>query len=119
MNARSFLMLYIYNVYMVFNNKAYVLMPYMGTPNCLIVTVDTFLEYESDQQCDDGKVVEEKNATLRLALSQLVVDFDRDSNLCMNRFFSNRWAPVIPTGSLKLDHALGIGGLPKVIMWCY
>ncbi|KAL0911546.1 hypothetical protein M5K25_019694 [Dendrobium thyrsiflorum] len=24
-----------------------------------------------------------------------------------------RWAPVIPTGSLKLDQALGIGGLPK------
>lgn len=74
--------------------------------------VDSFLEYERDQQCDDGKV-EEKNATLHLALSQLVVDFDRDSNLSLHRFFCKRWAPVIPTGSLKLDQALGIGGLPK------
>ncbi|KAI0498124.1 hypothetical protein KFK09_021365 [Dendrobium nobile] len=79
------------------------------------LVVDSVLEYERDQQWDVGKV-EEKNATLHLALSQLVVDFDRDSNLSMRRFFSTRWAPVIPTGSLKLDQALGIGGLPKVIM---
>ncbi|XP_020686160.1 DNA repair protein recA homolog 2, mitochondrial-like isoform X1 [Dendrobium catenatum] len=76
------------------------------------LVVDSVLEYERDQQWDVGKV-EEKNATLHLALSQLVVDFDRDSNLSMRRFFSTRWAPVIPTGSLKLDQALGIGGLPK------
>lgn len=28
--------------------------------------------------------------------------------------FCSRYAPVISTGSLKLDIALGIGGLPKV-----
>ncbi|KAG8646487.1 hypothetical protein MANES_09G011100v8 [Manihot esculenta] len=33
--------------------------------------------------------------------------------LSLRRFFSSRHAPVIPTGSLKLDLALGIGGLPK------
>ncbi|KAK8961931.1 hypothetical protein KSP40_PGU022067 [Platanthera guangdongensis] len=74
--------------------------------------VEKILEYESDQRCDDRKVVD-KNAILQFALSQLVVDFDRESNLSMRRFFSKRHAHVIPTGSLKLDEALGIGGIPK------
>ncbi|XP_061954502.1 DNA repair protein recA homolog 2, mitochondrial-like isoform X4 [Populus nigra] len=33
--------------------------------------------------------------------------------LSLQRFFNSRRAPVISTGSLKLDLALGIGGLPK------
>ncbi|XP_059463651.1 DNA repair protein recA homolog 2, mitochondrial isoform X3 [Corylus avellana] len=33
--------------------------------------------------------------------------------LSLQRFFSTRRAPVISTGSLKLDIALGVGGLPK------
>ncbi|PKI31612.1 hypothetical protein CRG98_047994 [Punica granatum] len=33
--------------------------------------------------------------------------------LSLRRFFSSRREPVISTGSLKLDLALGIGGLPK------
>ena len=57
-----------------------------------------------------------KEAALHLALSQLVGDFDRESNLSLHRFYSSRYAPVISTGSLKLDQALGIGGLPKVIL---
>ncbi|XP_020586255.1 DNA repair protein recA homolog 2, mitochondrial-like [Phalaenopsis equestris] len=73
---------------------------------------EIFSEHEKDKQCNYEKS-EEKNATLHLALSQLLVDFDRDSNLSMGRFFGKRWAPVISTGSLKLDQALGIGGLPK------
>ncbi|KAG0501417.1 hypothetical protein HPP92_001489 [Vanilla planifolia] len=69
-------------------------------------------EYEKDQY-DGERVVLEKNANLQLALSHMVADFDRESNLSMCRFFSLRRAPVISTGSLKLDQALGIGGLPK------
>lgn len=76
--------------------------------------VGTIREFESDQPCDDEKVTK-KEAALHLALSQLVGDFDRDSNLSLHRFYSSRYAPVISTGSLKLDQALGIGGLPKVI----
>ncbi|PKA61767.1 DNA repair protein recA like 2, mitochondrial [Apostasia shenzhenica] len=76
------------------------------------IVVETFMDYERDQHLDDKKVVE-KDTTLQHALSQLLVDFDRESNLTMCRFFSARRAPVIPTGSLKLDQSLGIGGLPK------
>lgn len=69
-------------------------------------------EFECDGFHDDVKATEKDNA-LRLALSQLSGYFGRDSMLTLNRFFSSRHAPVISTGSLKLDLALGIGGLPK------
>lgn len=66
-----------------------------------------------EQLYDDGKVAEKK-AALQFALSQLAGDFDRESMLSLRRFFVSRYTPVISTGSLKLDQALGIGGLPKV-----
>ncbi|CAL9146530.1 DNA repair protein recA homolog 2, mitochondrial-like [Musa acuminata AAA Group] len=75
-------------------------------------TVETLLEYEKDQPFDAEQVMD-KESTLNLALHQLVGDFDRESNLSLSRFFCARSAPVISTGSLKLDLALGIGGLPK------
>ncbi|XP_029124070.1 DNA repair protein recA homolog 2, mitochondrial isoform X2 [Elaeis guineensis] len=75
-------------------------------------TVETLLEYERDQPFDDQKVIE-KDSTLNLALSQLAADFDVESNLSLSRFFCTRYTHVISTGSLKLDLALGIGGLPK------
>ncbi|XP_044354684.1 DNA repair protein recA homolog 2, mitochondrial-like [Triticum aestivum] len=69
-------------------------------------------DYESDPPLDDEKSLE-KVSTLNGAVSQLASDFDRDSNLCLERFSRTRRASVISTGSLKLDLALGIGGLPK------
>ena len=36
--------------------------------------------------------------------------------LSLQQFFSSRHAPMISTGLLKLDIALGVGGLPKVII---
>ena len=73
------------------------------------------LDYESDHPLDDAKSVE-KESTLNGAVSQLASDFDRDSNLWLEKFSRTRRASVISTGSLKLDLALGIGGLPKVIL---
>ncbi|CAA6663577.1 unnamed protein product [Spirodela intermedia] len=70
------------------------------------------LDCEMEQLYDDGKLAEKK-AALQLALSQLAGDFDRESMLSLRRFFVSRYTPVISTGSLKLDQALGIGGLPK------
>ncbi|XP_021820192.1 DNA repair protein recA homolog 2, mitochondrial [Prunus avium] len=61
---------------------------------------------------DDAKA-REKDDALRLALSRLSGDFGRESMLSLQRFFCSRRPPVISTGSLKLDLALGIGGLPK------
>lgn len=63
---------------------------------------------------DDAKA-REKDAALRLALSRLSGDFGRESMLSLQRFFRSRRPPIISTGSLKLDLALGIGGLPKVV----
>ncbi|URD72883.1 DNA repair protein recA [Musa troglodytarum] len=76
--------------------------------------VETLLEYEKDQPFDAEQIMD-KESTLNFALHQLVGDFDRESNLSLSRFFSARSTPVISTGSLKLDLALGIGGLPKLI----
>ena len=76
------------------------------------------LDYESDPPLDDTKAIE-KESSLNVAVSQLASDFDRDSNLCLERFYRTRNASVISTGSLKLDLALGVGGLPKVIMCSY
>lgn len=75
--------------------------------------VDMQLDYESDPLLDDAKALE-KSSSLNVAVSQLASDFDRESNLCLERFSRTRKASVISTSSLKLDLALGTGGLPKV-----
>ncbi|CDP14178.1 unnamed protein product [Coffea canephora] len=69
-------------------------------------------EFEFDDIPNDAKATE-KDAALRVALSQLAGEFGKESMLSLQRFFRSRRAPVIPTGSLRLDLALGIGGLPK------
>ncbi|XP_062004128.1 DNA repair protein recA homolog 2, mitochondrial [Rosa rugosa] len=68
------------------------------------------LDYDDND--DDGRA-REKDAALHLALSRLSGDFGHESMLSLPRFFRSRRAPVISTGSLKLDIALGTGGLPK------
>ncbi|KAK7837898.1 dna repair protein reca like protein 2 [Quercus suber] len=69
-------------------------------------------EFECDELLDDIQATK-KDTALRLALSRLASDFGRESMLSLQRFFSSRRALVISTGSLKLDIALGVGGLPK------
>ncbi|CAI0439705.1 unnamed protein product [Linum tenue] len=71
-------------------------------------------EFEFDEVPDDGRAAE-KHSALRLALSQLGGggDSSSDSMSYMQQFFGSRSAPVVSTGSLKLDIALGVGGLPK------
>lgn len=70
---------------------------------------DGLLDYDDN---DDAKA-REKDAALSSALSRLSGDFCRESMMSMQRFSRSRRPPVISTGSLKLDLALGIGGLPK------
>ncbi|KAF2308147.1 hypothetical protein GH714_035825 [Hevea brasiliensis] len=85
----------------------------IGSKARLLCSVANFSDFfECDQRHDHGEA-KEKDAALRLALTQLAGEFGRESMLSLQRFFSSRHAPVIPTGSLKLDLALGIGGLPK------
>ena len=71
-------------------------------------------DFECDEIHDDVKAAEKNNA-LCLAVSQLASEFSKESRLSLHKFFGVRYANVVSTGSLKLDIALGIGGLPKVI----
>lgn len=70
-------------------------------------------DFECDAIHDDVKAAEKDNA-LCLAVSQLASEFSKESMLSLQKIFGVRRAHVISTGSLKLDLALGIGGLPKV-----
>ncbi|KAL6555367.1 hypothetical protein OROGR_006625 [Orobanche gracilis] len=70
-------------------------------------------EYAYDDHIPDDTKATEKDTALRMALSNLSGEFSKESMLSLQRFFSARRASVISTGSLKLDQALGVGGLPK------
>ncbi|CAA0812783.1 DNA repair protein recA homolog 2- mitochondrial [Striga hermonthica] len=70
-------------------------------------------EYAFDDHIPDDTKVTAKDAALRMALSKLSGEFGKESMLSLQRFFGARRASVVPTGSLRLDQALGIGGLPK------
>ncbi|KAL2480690.1 DNA repair protein recA2 [Abeliophyllum distichum] len=75
-------------------------------------TSASFAEYEYNDEIPDVKATE-KHTALRMALSKLAGDFGEESMLSSQHFFGARRTPVISTGSLRLDQALGIGGLPK------
>lgn len=77
--------------------------------------VDTS-EIECDKLVDDGAAKDKHNA-LYVALRPLASGFEKVSMLSLSNFFVPRSASVISTGSLKLDLALGIGGLPKVLSY--
>ncbi|TYH47087.1 hypothetical protein ES332_D11G386900v1 [Gossypium tomentosum] len=85
---------------------------FVGASTCHLSSVGDVSEYQFDEFHDDNKEIK-KDGALREALSQLAGDFGRESMLSFQRFFRSRHTPVISTGSLKLDLALGIGGLPK------
>ncbi|KAL4352733.1 hypothetical protein GQ457_06G024810 [Hibiscus cannabinus] len=85
---------------------------FVGASTRNLSSVGDVSEYQCDEFHDDGKEIK-KDSDLREALSQLAGDFGRESMLSLQRFFRSRRTPVVSTGSLKLDLALGIGGLPK------
>lgn len=72
------------------------------------------LEFEADELPNEAETAE-KDSALRTAISQLAGDFTKESMLSLQRFFRTRRTSVVSTGSLKLDQALGVGGLPKVM----
>lgn len=55
----------------------------------------------------------EKEAALQAALSQIGSTFGKETVMWLGRFLGRRNVPVISTGSLNLDVALGVGGFPK------
>ncbi|KAL2923477.1 DNA repair protein recA-like protein 2 mitochondrial, partial [Bienertia sinuspersici] len=78
----------------------------------LLSTIADTSEIECDEIVDDGSA-KKKQTALHVALTQLESHFEKESMLSLPNFFIPRCASVISTGSLKLDLALGIGGLPK------
>ncbi|KAK7845085.1 dna repair protein reca like protein 2 [Quercus suber] len=81
----------------------------------LKIATAEFSEFECDELFDDITATK-KDTALCLALSRLASDFGRESVLSLQQFFSSRHAPVISTGSLKLDIPLGVGGLPRLML---
>ncbi|CAL0310608.1 unnamed protein product [Lupinus luteus] len=75
------------------------------------VSVETS-DLEHDEIHDIVRATAKADA-LHLAVSQLASEFSKESMLSMQKFFGVRRTRVVPSGSLKLDLALGIGGLPK------
>ncbi|KAI4300827.1 hypothetical protein L6164_034161 [Bauhinia variegata] len=96
----------------VLQSGSRVAIPRFGINICSLSSVAEASDLEHDEIHDDVKATE-KDAALRLAVSELANEFSRESMLSLHKFFHVRSAPVIPTGSMKLDLALGIGGLPK------
>ncbi|KAK4759446.1 hypothetical protein SAY87_022577 [Trapa incisa] len=70
------------------------------------------MDFGCEEMVDNPRISDKENA-LREVLASLASDFGRESMLSLQRFFRSRRQPVISTGSLMLDLALGIGGLPK------
>ncbi|KAF7147344.1 hypothetical protein RHSIM_Rhsim03G0029900 [Rhododendron simsii] len=85
---------------------------WVGTRSRLVSSAVEVSEFVRDELHSEVRA-EEKDTALRLAISRLASDFGRESMLSLQRFFNSRRLPVISTGSLKLDIALGVGGLPK------
>ncbi|GAB4837790.1 hypothetical protein Ancab_027313 [Ancistrocladus abbreviatus] len=54
-----------------------------------------------------------KDLALQQALDQITSQFGNGSIMWLGRSVATRHVPVVPTGCLALDIALGIGGLPK------
>lgn len=59
------------------------------------------------------KVLDEKHAALEDALAQISSTFGKETVMWLGRNAAHRNIPIISTGSLSLDFALGVGGLPK------
>jgi len=56
---------------------------------------------------------EEKKRVLEVALGKIEKDFGKGSVMKLGDAAENMQVDVIPTGSLQLDFALGVGGLPR------
>ena len=56
---------------------------------------------------------EDRKRALEVALDKIEKDFGKGSVMKLGKAAENLQVEVIPTGSLQLDFALGVGGLPK------
>ncbi|GAB4843895.1 hypothetical protein Ancab_013859 [Ancistrocladus abbreviatus] len=99
------------NFFSLFKDVRSMIIRHRMQTSCLSTVADVS-DIDHDELVNDGKA-KEKETALHMALTRLAGDFGKESMLSLSRFFSSRRAPVVSSGSLKLDIALGIGGLPK------
>jgi len=64
-----------------------------------------------DDKADKAK--DDKSKALELAMSQIEKAFGREAIMKLGEKSAKQKIEVIPTGSLSLDIALGVGGLPR------
>ena len=65
------------------------------------------------KETKEKDVKDEKRKALELALSQIEKQYGRGSIMRMGDREVSADIPVIPTGSISLDAALGVGGIPR------
>ena len=65
----------------------------------------------------DEESMPKKDLALHQAIDQITSAFGKGAIMWLGRSEGHRDVPVVSTGSLDLDMALGTGGLPKVSIW--
>ncbi|KAJ7528517.1 hypothetical protein O6H91_15G006600 [Diphasiastrum complanatum] len=70
-------------------------------------------EINAGEGRSDGDKFSERDAALQSAISHITSQFGKESVLWLGRNTDLKNVPVISSGSLTLDVALGVGGLPK------
>ncbi|XP_074592086.1 DNA repair protein recA homolog 3, mitochondrial-like [Curcuma longa] len=68
---------------------------------------------KSDGSESGKEILSKKDLALRQALDQITDSFGKGSIMWLGRAHAPSEVPVVSTGSIALDMALGIGGLPK------
>ena len=56
---------------------------------------------------------EDRDKALELAFTQIEKQFGKGSIMKLGKAESLKGIQVVPTGSISLDHALGVGGVPR------
>lgn len=65
------------------------------------------------KKADFSKTEGNKEAALKTAISQIEKNFGKGSIMKLGESVADKSVEVVPTGSLSVDLALGVGGLPK------
>ena len=70
-------------------------------------------EKKAEKKAAEKKFGEDRKKALEIALGKIEKDFGKGSVMKLGDAAEKMQVDVIPTGSLQLDFALGVGGLPK------
>ena len=70
-------------------------------------------EKKAEKKAAAPKFGEDRKKALEIALGKIEKDFGKGSVMKLGDAAEKMQVDVIPTGSLQLDFALGVGGLPK------